>query len=175
MSLRTRRCSLNMAKPGLAIEIPGFGDREIRAVVSDYTGTLAFAGKLVPGVKDRLFKIANVVDIHVVTSDSFGTAGDQLQGIPIALEILEGENQDVQKRDYVEKLGPRHVAAFGNGNNDRLQLRAVKEAGGLAIAVDVGEGIALDALMNAHLLISGIVNGFDLLLDPKRFEATLRF
>src|SRR5713226_754670 len=141
-----------MTKPGLPIEIPGFGSREIRAIFSDYTGTLAFGGKLVPGVKDRLLKLSEVVDIHVVTSDSFGTARGQLRGIPVTLKILEGENHDVQKREYVQELGPRYVAAFGNGNNDRLQLGAVKQAGGLAIAVDVGEGIALDAMMNAHLL-----------------------
>lgn len=164
-----------MSKPGLLIEIPGFGDREIRKVFCDYTGTLAFAGKLIPGVKDRLIRLTNFVDIHVVTSDSFGTAREQLVGIPLKLKILAGENHDAQKYEYVERLGPQHVAAFGNGNNDRLQLQAVKKAGGLAVAVDVGEGAALDAIMNAHLMVSGIVNGLDLLLDPRRCKATLRF
>jgi soluble P-type ATPase len=43
-----------MSKPGIVIEIPGFGSRIIRVVVSDYTGTLAFGGKLVSGVKEQL-------------------------------------------------------------------------------------------------------------------------
>lgn len=157
------------------MEIPGFGDREIRAIFTDYTGTLAVGGKLIPGVKGRLRKLAHLADIHVVTSDSFGTARLQLQGLPVTVTLIKGARQDVQKREYVEKLGPKHVAAFGNGNNDRLQLRAVKEAGGLAIAVDVGEGSALDAILNANLLVSGVVNALDLLLDPTRCKATLRF
>ncbi len=162
-------------KQGLTIAIPGFGDRKINALICDYTGTLAFGGKLIPGVKRRLIRLAKFVDIHVVTSDSFGTARGQLKGIPVKLKILDGKRHDRQKRDYARKLGPRHVAAFGNGNNDRLQLAAVKKAGGLAIAIDAGEGAALDAILNAHLLVSGIVNGVDLLLNPNRCKATLRF
>ena len=68
-----------------------------------------------------------------------------------------------------------HVAAFGNGNNDRLLLRVVKQAGGLAIAVDNGEGCATDALLNAHLLITGAVNALNLLLETRACKATLRF
>lgn len=45
---------LVMSKPGIVIEIPGFGSPIIRVVVSDYTGTLAFGGKLVSGVKEQL-------------------------------------------------------------------------------------------------------------------------
>ena len=47
------------------------------------------------------------------------------------------------------------MVAFGNGQNDRLLLKSVKEVGGLAIVVENGEGCASDALINAHLLIAG--------------------
>ena len=63
-----------MTKPGILIEIPGFGSREINTVVSDYTGTLSCGGRLVPGVKERLLELLKIVDIHVVTSDSYGKA-----------------------------------------------------------------------------------------------------
>ena len=42
------------AKPGIRINIPGFGELHIKAVCSDYTGTLSCAGKLISGVKERL-------------------------------------------------------------------------------------------------------------------------
>jgi hypothetical protein len=51
----------------------------------------------------------------------------------------------------------------------------VKEAGGLAIAVDNGEGCAIDALLNANLFIVGVVNALDLLLEVRSCKATLRF
>jgi len=54
-------------------------------------------------------------------------------------------------------------------------LKAVKEGGGLAIAVDNGEGCAVDALLNANVFVTGAANALDLLLDPVRLKATLRF
>jgi hypothetical protein len=54
-------------------------------------------------------------------------------------------------------------------------LKVVKEAGGLAIAVENGEGCALDAILNANLFAVGAVNALDLLLEPIRVRATLRF
>ncbi len=163
-------------KPGILIEIPGFGDRDIRAVVSDYTGTLSFDGRLIPGVEDRLRRLKELVDVHVVSADSFGTARAQLATIPLPVHILEGDKHDQQKRDYLRNcnLDAGNVAVLGNGNNDRLLLRAVKEAKGLAVALDNGEGCALEAILNADLFVVGIVNALDLLLAPTRCKATLR-
>jgi len=163
-----------MKNMGIPIEIPGFGDREIHTVVSDYTGTLSCAGKLVPGVREKLTKIMELVDIRIISSDSFGTAERELAGI-VKPEILKTDKHDVEKQKYVEKFDLKHIAAFGNGNNDRLLLKTVKESGGLAVAVDNGEGCAIDALLNANLFIVGAVNGLNLLLEPRSCKATLRF
>jgi len=165
-----------MSKPGILIDVPGWGQRDIRHVISDYTGTLSCGGRLVPGAEDRLRRLQELVDIHIVSADTFGTAREQLAAIPLAVVILIGEGHDRQKRDYLKNhnLDPRHVAAFGNGNNDRLLLQAVKNQG-LAIALDNGEGCAVDAILNADLSIVGIVNALDLLLEPTRCKATLRY
>jgi soluble P-type ATPase len=164
-----------MKKPGITTNISGFGKIQINAILSDYTGALAFNGKLVTGIKDRLLRLAQLVDIHVVTADSFGTAEKELKGLPLVWRRLEGEGEDEQKRRYAMELNPRYVASFGNGNNDQLQLKAVKEAGGLAVAVENGEGCALEAILNANVFVHGAVNALDLLLEPTRLRATLRF
>ena len=164
-----------MKKPGIAIDIPGFGKLQINAILSDYTGSLSFSGKLVPGVKERLVRLVELVDIHVVTADSFGTAEKELQGLPLTCRKLEGAGEDVQKQNYAAKLNPHCLASFGNGNNDRLHMKLVKEAGGLAIAVENGEGCALDAILNSNIFVFGAVNALDLLLEPTRLRATLRF
>jgi soluble P-type ATPase len=70
-----------------------------------------------------------------LTSDTFGTAKRELGELPITLHRLEGDRHDEQKRAYVLELDPQCVAAFGNGNNDRLLLKTVRDAGGLASAV----------------------------------------
>jgi len=163
-----------MIKSGISIEIPGFGSRHITTVVTDYTGTYSFAGVVAADVKHKLKLLAAVTDLHIVTADSFGTAERELSGI-VKPYLLRTGRHDTEKADYVSRFDLASVAAVGNGNNDRLMLKAVKEGGGLAIAVDNGEGCALDALLNANLFIVGGGSALDVLLDPVRLKATLRF
>jgi soluble P-type ATPase len=164
-------------KGGIGIDIPGFGHLHIQAICSDYTGTLSCEGKLIKGVSRRLRKLGELVDIHVVTSDTRKTAGAQLKRLPLRLhDKITSEAHDAFKRDYLTRLGVelKHIAVFGNGRNDRLWLAAVRDAGGLAIAVDAGEGCAVEAMTSANLFVADIRNALDLLLDSKRIIGTLR-
>jgi soluble P-type ATPase len=165
-----------MQKTGIEIEIPSFGSFSIRTLVSDYTGTLAYAGRLVQGVDQRLVALTKFVDIHIITADTFGTAAEQLRGLPVNQYRLQSEAHDAEKAEYVsQKVGDtRCIASLGNGNNDRLLLKTVKNGGGLAIAVDNGEGCSVETLLNAHILIAGATHALDLLLEKKRCIATLR-
>ena len=165
---------MSMERPGIEIDIPGFGRRHIKIVVSDYTGTHACGGSVPAAVKRRLRALAKLAELHIVTADTFGTAEKELKGIAKP-HILTTGRHDRQKQAYVRRFDLRSVAAFGNGNNDRLMLKTVKQGGGLAIAVDNGEGCAVDALTNAHLFVVGAANAIDLLLDRARVKATLRF
>ena len=164
-----------MAKNGIAIDIPGLGARHIQSVLSDYTGTLSQGGRLDDGVRELLCQLAETVEIHVLTADTFGMADAELDGIPLRVRRLEGDRLDAQKRDYGIQIGLGHCAVLGNGNNDRLLLKAAKEEGGIAIAVDNGEGCATDALLNSNLFIFGAANALRLLLEPRGCKATLRF
>lgn len=163
-------------RPGIEIAIPHFAEPlRIERIVTDYTGTLSVGGRLVAGVVERLRWLMELVPIDVLTADTFGTARAELAAVPLEPHILEaGKRHDIQKKDYAKKLGPARLAALGNGNNDALLLRTVRDAGGLAIAVDNGEGCSVEALQNANVFIAGIVNALDLLLDPTRLKATLR-
>lgn len=163
-----------MNRPGIDIDIPGFGRRHIQIVVSDYTGTHSLGGSVSSEVKEKLRALAMLVDLHIVTADSFGTAERELAGIATPYKLRTAAH-DIEKAEYASQFELRHVAAFGNGNNDRLMLKAVKEGGGLAIAVDNGEGCALDAMLSANVFIVGAGHAIDLLLDPLRAKATLRF
>ena len=71
----------------------------------------------------------------------------------------------------MKKLGAGSVVAFGNGNNDRRMLKIAK----IGIAVSEGEGCSVDALMAANIHVRSAIDGLDLLLNPKRLKATLRF
>jgi len=155
----------------LEIDIPGFGSVRLEHLVSDFTGTLSVNGQLIPKVDSRLNKVAEFMNIHILTADTFGKVMAELKGINCEIHILTGENQDVQKEEYVAKLGADNVVAFGNGNNDRRMLQAAR----IGIAVSEGEGCAVDAILAANIHVRSAVDGLDLLLNPKRLKATLRF
>lgn len=75
-----------------------------------------------------------------------------------------------EKTCYVERLGPAHVIAFGNGANDVGMLRLAA----VGVAVLAAEGVAVEALQAADVLALGPVGAVDLVLKPKRLVATLR-
>jgi soluble P-type ATPase len=155
----------------LEIDIPGFGRVRLEHLVSDFTGTVSVNGELLPKVGVRLNKLAETVKIHILTADTFGKAQAELENINCDIHILRGENHDVQKEEYIRELGEDRVVAFGNGNNDRKMLKAAR----IGIAVTEGEGCAVDAITSADIHVRSALDGLDLLLNPKRIKATLRF
>ena len=156
--------------------IPGFGPLEIRRVVTDYTGTHSFQGVVGKSVRTRLARLARLVEVHVLTVDTFGTVRREIGRLPVELHLLKSKTRhDKEKERFVLKHEPRHVAAFGNGAIDRLLLKRVREAGGLAVAVDNGEGCALEAILNSNIFVHGSEQALDLLLEPNSCKATLRF
>jgi soluble P-type ATPase len=155
----------------LEIKIPGFGPVQLEYLVSDYTGTLSVNGKLLDGVRERLHAVAGFMKVIILTADTFGLAAEELSGIPCDIHILTGEDHDVQKEEFIQKLGPAKVMAFGNGTNDRRMLKAAR----VGVAVSEKEGCAVEALLAADVHVTGANNGLDLLLHTKRLKATLRF
>jgi soluble P-type ATPase len=154
----------------LRVDIPGFGPLRIEHLVLDYNGTLALDGRLLPGVRPRLRSLARLMQIHVVTADTFGTVRRALRGITCRTDVLGARRQDASKRSYVRKLGAARTACIGNGRNDRLMLRAAR----LGILVVQEEGAAAEAVAAADVVSPSIVRALDLLLHPVRLTATLR-
>lgn len=154
----------------LEIDIPGFKNLRINHLVLDYNGTLAYNGKLIEGVEQRLSHLAEKVQIHVITADTFGQVEQELKGINCKLHIIPKENQALRKLDYLNQLGAELTICIGNGRNDSLML---KEAS-LGIAVCQGEGGAVGVMLAADLMIADILAALDLLSNPLRLIATLR-
>jgi len=155
----------------IEVDIPGFGLVRLKHLVSDFTGTLSCDGKLLPGLKNQLNKISEFLKVHILTADTFGMAQSELKGVVCGIHILSGEEHDIQKEKYVTALGAENVVALGNGNNDRKMLKAAK----IGIAVTGPEGCSIDAIMAANIHVASPQDGLDLLMNPKRLKATLRF
>jgi P-type E1-E2 ATPase len=155
----------------IEVDIPGFGPVHLSHLVSDFTGTLSVDGHLLPGVKDGLNRLSEKMTIHILTADTFGRAREALAGVSCQIHILTGPDHDVQKEEYVKKVGPEKVIALGNGNNDRRMLKSAK----VGIAVTEEEGCAVEAIMAADIHVRSAISALTLLLNPLRFKATLRF
>ncbi|NPA48847.1 MAG: HAD hydrolase family protein [Thermodesulfobacteria bacterium] len=153
------------------IEIPRYGKLRLKHLVFDFNGTLAVDGHLKPGVRERFLELAKELTLHVITADTFGRAKKALYDLPCKLLILPPEEpHDEAKLKYVEELGPKYVAAIGNGENDILML---SEAA-LGVAVLLEEGVAREVLLAADILVKDINDALDLFLNPLRLKATLR-
>lgn len=154
----------------LEIAIPGSSTLQLDYLVADFNGTLACDGALLPGVVDAIWHLAELLELQVVTADTFGDAREALAGLPCELTVLQGDAQDVAKLQHVQRLGAPRCACIGNGRNDRLMLAAAA----LGIVVMQGEGSAVEAMLAARVATPDIGTALGLLLNPLRLVATLR-
>jgi soluble P-type ATPase len=154
----------------ISIEIPGFKTLMLHHIVLDYNGTIATDGKLINGVKELLALLAQKLQIHIITADTFGNVEKEMIGIPCTVLILPIHDQDRGKLEYIQQIGKENTVCIGNGRNDRLML---KDAA-LGIAVIQEEGCAAEAIMAADVVIFHIIDALNLLTNPLRLTATLR-
>ena len=153
----------------IKIEIPQGESFEIKYLVFDYNGTVANNGIIYPNVLERLNSY-NDLEIFVITADTYGTVREELKNSNIKVKIISKENGSTDKMNFVKKLGPRNVIAFGNGSNDRLML----EEAGVGICVIGEEGASIKALMVSDLVVNAIDDALDYIDQPKKIVAGLR-
>ena len=154
----------------IQVNVPGFCEIQLENLVLDYNGTLALDGQLYPGVKELLLQLGELLDIHIITADTFGKARLQMRDIPCQLVLVEGERQDAVKQELVRRLGSSKTVAIGNGRNDRLMLQEAI----LGIVVIQEEGACITAVQNADIACRSITEALQLLIHPQRIVATLR-
>jgi len=153
----------------IRIFIPGRAPLYIEHVVCDMNGTLSVDGTVSDAVREKLRELANHLEIHVITANTFGTAGEQFKGVPLQLQIIKGAATRT-KAEFVRRLGAASCAALGNGRNDEEMLQVA----GLSIVVLGREGAAVPTLCAADIAVRSPEDAVDLLLNPKRIVATLR-
>ena len=151
----------------LRIEIPQRGIVELHHAVFDINGTLAIDGEPVPGVVKRLQELATHLVLHALSAGTHGNMQEleQVFGLPIHM-VQSGE----EKARYVQQLDPEQVIAIGNGMNDVGMLRLAA----IGVAILGSEGLAVQALHAADVIVLSPLDAIDLVLKPKRLVATLR-
>ena len=154
----------------IEMDIADFGPLRLEHLVMDYNGTLAVDGLFIPGVKERLRRLAGKLNLHIITADTFGKVKEQAAGLPLKVLIAKSVDQAVEKLRYIQALDSEKTVAVGNGRNDALMLKSAR----LGIACIQREGAAVQTILQADVLVKEINDALDLLLNPLRLKATLR-
>jgi soluble P-type ATPase len=154
----------------IELNIPGRGLIQLRHLVSDVNGTLAFDGVLLPDVSRALTALRDRLELHLLTADTHGRQAeiDRQLGLE-AVRIAPGGEAEA-KAGYVNQLGAESAVAIGQGANDAAML----ETAAIGIAVLSREGLATEAATRADVLVPDVLAGLDLLEHPLRLVATLR-
>ncbi len=154
----------------LQLNVPGRGELNIQHLVTDVNGTLALDGVLPDGLAKRIGALRDRLQIHLLTADTHGKQTVIDQQLNLTAVRIRGGNEAQQKADYVRELGADSVVAIGQGANDAAML---KEAA-LGICVISKEGVAVETLLAADLLLPDIFATLDLFDHPLRIVASLR-
>lgn len=151
----------------LSVELPDGESLELDHVVLDLTGTLTARGEVIPGVAERLRRVREALEPHIVSSDTFGRLADVAAELGISGHLVDSGAEKVR---FLDGLGPARCVAIGNGANDAGMLAAAR----LGIAVVGPEGAAGTAIRVADVVCGSILEALDLLLDRRLLVATLR-
>lgn len=154
----------------MILEIPGREIIEIKNVVFDYNGTIAIDGQLIEGVGEIINELADTVDFHVITADTYGSVEKALADIKCKVVRISNEKQDSSKLDYLLNLGKETTLCVGNGKNDRLMLK--ESVIGIALIQD--EGACVESLLAADIVCKSIMDVFAYFKNTDRIKATLR-
>ena len=151
------------------MEIPGREPLTLAHAVLDYNGTIAVDGLVLEELKPRLLRLRELVEVHVLTADTYGTVEAQCRPLGLAVHTFPRAGAAACKAGIVRDLSGG-AACFGNGFNDIPMF----DLAALAVAVLEGEGLCAALVSHAHVLAPTAAAALDLLLKPDRLRATLR-
>ncbi len=154
----------------IEIDIPGRGIYRLEHLVLDVNGTIALDGQLMEGVARRVTELCSSVEVSLLTADTRGRQKFIDAELGMKAVRITPKDEAAQKASYVRDLGNKGVCAIGNGANDAGILSEAE----LGIAVMGMEGLALETLSVADVVVPNVNAALDLLLNPMRLVATLR-
>lgn len=152
----------------ITVAVPGRPPLLLEHLIADVNGTLTDRGHLIDGVAERITRLRELVQVHLLTADTYGTLPDiaaELGGVT-ARRVTTG----AEKAAVARELNAASCAAIGNGANDEQVLGAVS----LGIVVLGPEGASPRTMAVADVACATVIEALDLLFDPRALAATLR-
>jgi len=119
-------------------------------------------------VHERLQKLKELgFSIVFFSGDTRGNAREIAEELGIKfVKASTGED----KKKETEKLDPEHCVAIGNGLIDLEMMKIVR----LGIVTLQAEGVHIQTLLAADIVVPSINDALDLFIDSNRLIATLR-
>jgi P-type E1-E2 ATPase len=154
----------------IELTIPGRGPLRLEHLVTDVNGTLALDGVLIDGLAKRIASLRDRLEIHMLTADTHGRQAAIDELLKLKATRIQPGNGALAKEKFVRELGAMTVVAIGQGANDAEMLKAAA----LGICVMSKEGVAVETLVSADILVPDIFAALDLLDKPLRIIASLR-
>jgi P-type E1-E2 ATPase len=154
----------------IELNIPGKGWIQLRHLVCDVNGTLALDGQLYEGLPRLIASLQDRLTVHLLTADTHGKQEIIDHQLNLQAVRVQPGKEAEQKAEYVRSLNPDHVAAIGQGANDSAMLKMAA----IGIGILSPEGIAVETMQTADLIVPDIYTALTLFDKPLRLVASLR-
>jgi soluble P-type ATPase len=152
----------------MVYDIPGRSELTLNTLILDLNGTLTVAGVIPDGVKKRLDRVKSLgIAIVLFTGNTRGDADDIAKALGIEWKLAKSAHD---KRDAAMAIDPNTCVSIGNGLIDLELMKVVK----LRIVTLQAEGVHVQTLLNADIVVPNINDALDLFIDSPRLIATLR-
>jgi soluble P-type ATPase len=149
------------------VDIPGRGTVVLGHLVINFTGTISEDGTLLPGVAERIEKLAENIRITVMTAENYSTAVEAFRELPVGLKLI---GTGAKKGRFIRDIGGEFVVAVGNTRSDVEMIRSAE----IGIAVIGPEGLGNELVRVADVVVRDFREALDLIANPLRLKATLR-
>lgn len=153
----------------IEIDIPGRRKYNISNIVFDYNGTLAVDGKMSKITLDNINKLSKLVEIYILTADTYGDVKNYCEGLPVNLKTFPGNSAASHKKEIVASLTGESIC-IGNGFND-IEMFKISD---LSICILGEEGCCSKTIVQSDIVAKSINDVFDMLFNKNRIRATLR-
>jgi len=88
----------------IRIDIPGWGNIDIKNIVIDLNGTIATDGRIAPEVKEKINSLSELAKVYILTADTQGTANEEILGMNVELIKIPEENSKKGKFEFLRTL-----------------------------------------------------------------------
>jgi len=151
------------------VQRPGQEPLEIDFILFDFEGTLASDRRVHPKAKDKINLLSKRAKIYILTKEEKERVEEVLKKVNAEIVYLTEGASSPRKMNFLRHLGATRTVAVGNGADDGPLM----EEAGFSLCVIGKEGASSEAIKNADVVFTDILDALDFLLKPLRQEATL--